>query len=104
LLKMFFFVSQLRVTPNKRVVHCPSNFCWWNWRLYVLIVFLPIVLSARIISVYFIMYIAPQRTTTRVQIWRTWRPHAPFLLCHKKILKITHGSVGGVLKLVVECV
>jgi hypothetical protein len=28
LLKMFFFVSQLRVTPNKRVVHCPSNFCW----------------------------------------------------------------------------
>jgi hypothetical protein len=68
LLKIVSFGSHLRVTLNKRIVHCPSNFCWWNWRSYVLIAFLPIVLSAMIISVYFILYVAPQITTTRVQI------------------------------------
>ena len=104
LLKMFSFVSHLRVTPKQTRCSLPVEFLLVKLKTLHPDRFFPIILNARIISVYFILYIAPQRTTTRVQIWRTRRPHAPFLLCHKKILKITHSSVGGVQKLVAECV
>jgi hypothetical protein len=49
------FVSLNPLTPirsNKRVFHCTSKFCWWNWRQFVL----DIAFSVWIISIICILY------------------------------------------------